>query len=101
MEVALNQVNEQGEGHPVLYLNKKFSDVGKRNGTIEKEYACIIFAIKKLHYFLDGQKYQIVTDHNPLISLSTNVSANPRLMQWALTLQPHDFVIKHRAGTAC
>ena len=98
MGVVLSQVNEQGEEHPVLYLSKKFSDVEKRYGTTEKECACIIFAIKKLHYYLDGQKFQIVTDHNPLIWLRSNASANPRLMRWALALQPYDFVIKHRAG---
>ncbi|GFX61128.1 retrovirus-related Pol polyprotein from transposon 17.6 [Trichonephila clavipes] len=42
--------------------------------------------------------YQIMTDHNPLVWLNRNVSSNPRLMRWALALQPYNFRIVHRSG---
>ncbi|GFT77046.1 retrovirus-related Pol polyprotein from transposon 17.6 [Trichonephila clavipes] len=31
---------------------------------------------------------QVMTDHNPLVWLNRNFSSNPRLMRWALALQP-------------
>ncbi|GFX82085.1 retrovirus-related Pol polyprotein from transposon 297 [Trichonephila clavipes] len=37
--------------------------------------------------------YLIMTDHSPLVWLNRNVSSNPRLMRWALALQPHNFRI--------
>ncbi|GFV75197.1 retrovirus-related Pol polyprotein from transposon 297 [Trichonephila clavipes] len=40
--------------------------------------------------------YLIMTDHNPLVWLNRNVSSNPRLMRWALALQPYNFKIVHR-----
>ncbi|GFY03298.1 retrovirus-related Pol polyprotein from transposon 297 [Trichonephila clavipes] len=57
MGAVLTQLNEQGEEHPILYLSKKFSEVEKRYCTTEKECASIIFAIKRLHYYLDGNSF--------------------------------------------
>lgn len=98
MGIVLSQLNDNQEEHPVLYLSKKFSNTEKKYGTTEKECASIIFAIKKLHYYLDGQKFTVITDHNPLVWLRSNASSNPRLMRWALALQPYEFKIIHRSG---
>ncbi|GFX04863.1 retrovirus-related Pol polyprotein from transposon 297 [Trichonephila clavipes] len=98
MGAVLTQLNEQGEEHSILYLSKKFSEVEKRYCTTEKECASIVFAIKRLHYYLDGNSFLVMTDHNPLVWLNRNVSSNPRLMRWALALQPYNFRIVHRSG---
>ncbi|GFV02427.1 retrovirus-related Pol polyprotein from transposon 17.6 [Trichonephila clavipes] len=98
MGAVLTQLTEQGEEHPILYLSKKFSEVEKRYCTTEKECASIVFAIKRLHYYLDGNSFLVMTDHNPLAWLNRNVSSNPRLMRWALALQPYNFRIVHRSG---
>ncbi|GFW49541.1 retrovirus-related Pol polyprotein from transposon 297 [Trichonephila clavipes] len=98
MGAVLTQLTEQGEEHPILYLSKKFSEVEKCYCTTEKECASIVFAIKRLHYYLDGNSFLVMTDHNPLVWLNRNVSSNPRLMRWALALQPYNFRIVHRSG---
>ncbi|GFV92741.1 retrovirus-related Pol polyprotein from transposon 297 [Trichonephila clavipes] len=98
MRAVLTQLNEQGEEHPILYLSKKFSEVEKRYCTTEKECASIVFAIKRLHYYLDGNSFLVMTDHNSLVWLNRNVSSNSRLMRWALALQPYNFRIVHRSG---
>ncbi|GFV13601.1 transposon Tf2-9 polyprotein [Trichonephila clavipes] len=99
MGAVLTQLTEQGEEHPILYLSKKFSEVEKRYCTTEKECASIVFAIKRLHYYLDGNSFLVMTDHNPLVWLNRNVSSNPRLMRWALALQPYNFRIVHRSDS--
>ncbi|GFS77534.1 retrovirus-related Pol polyprotein from transposon 297 [Trichonephila clavipes] len=43
--------------------------------------------------------YLIMTDYNPLVWLNRNVSSNPRLMRWALALQPYNFRIVHRSAS--
>ncbi|GFT14405.1 retrovirus-related Pol polyprotein from transposon 297 [Trichonephila clavipes] len=98
MGAVLTQLTEQGEEHPILYLSKKFSEVEKRYCTTEKECASIVFAMKRLHYYLDGNSFLAMTDHNPLVWLNRNVSSNPRLTRWALALQPYNFRIVHRSG---
>ncbi|GFW42918.1 retrovirus-related Pol polyprotein from transposon opus [Trichonephila clavipes] len=98
MGAVLTQLTEQGEEHPILYLSKKFSEVEERYCTTDKECASIVFAIKRLHYYLDGNSFLVLTDHNPLVWLNRNASSNPRLMRWALDLQPYNFRIVHRSG---
>ncbi|GFV99342.1 retrovirus-related Pol polyprotein from transposon 297 [Trichonephila clavipes] len=73
MGAVLTQLTEQGEEHPILYLSKKFSEVEKRYCTTEKECASIVFAIKRLRYYLDGNSFLVMTDHNPLVWLNRNI----------------------------
>ncbi|GBM66561.1 Retrovirus-related Pol polyprotein from transposon 412 [Araneus ventricosus] len=87
-----------GKEHPILYLNRKFSCPEKRYSATERQCAAIIFSIKKLRYYLDGQKFKIETDHNPLVWLKTNALNNHRLMRWVLALQPFNYTIAHSPG---
>lgn len=96
--IVLAQFDDQGNEHPVLYLSKKFTKAERSYSTTEKECLAIVFAIKRLQCYLDGQKFTVQTDHNPLVWLRTNASTNQRLMRWALALQSYDFEVKHRPG---
>ncbi|GFY45490.1 retrovirus-related Pol polyprotein from transposon 17.6 [Trichonephila inaurata madagascariensis] len=73
--IVVAQRNDRGEEYPthILYLSKKFSDAEKVYCTTEKECAAIVYAVKKLNCYLDGQqKFFIQVDHNPLVWLKTN-----------------------------
>ncbi|GBL75380.1 Retrovirus-related Pol polyprotein from transposon 297 [Araneus ventricosus] len=94
--VVLSQRNVKGEEHLVLFLSKKFTDAQRKYGTTEKEWAAIIYAIKKLRYYLDGQQFTIETDHNPLVWLNSNAGTNQRNM--SLALQPFRYKVVHKAG---
>ncbi|GBN28640.1 Retrovirus-related Pol polyprotein from transposon 17.6 [Araneus ventricosus] len=86
MGIVMSQHEEKNEEHPVLYLSRKFSDAQRRHSTTEKECAAIIYAIKRLKYYLDAQNFTTETDHNPLVWLKTNAGANLRLMRWSFAL---------------
>ncbi|KAK3769245.1 hypothetical protein RRG08_005191 [Elysia crispata] len=60
-----------------------------------------IFGLNKLHQFLYGQKFQLVTDHKPLIALFGPTKPIPaqavnRLARSALTLSQYDYTIEYR-----
>ncbi|GFV61436.1 retrovirus-related Pol polyprotein from transposon 297 [Trichonephila clavipes] len=95
--VVLSQRIE-GEEHPIVFLSKKFSKAERNYSTVERELAAIIFGLKRLKHYLDGQKFIIETDHNPLRYLNKMGSTNPRLQRWALSLQTFNFEIKHKPG---
>lgn len=63
-----------------------------------RKIIAIIFAIKKRMHYIDGQKFFIETDYNPLVFLKKNAGKDPRLRRWALTLNPYHYAIKHRRG---
>ncbi|GFT82015.1 retrovirus-related Pol polyprotein from transposon 297 [Trichonephila clavipes] len=52
--VVLSQRIE-GEEHPIVFLSKKFSKAERNYSTVERELAAIIFGLKRLNHYLDGQ----------------------------------------------
>ncbi|GFY70766.1 retrovirus-related Pol polyprotein from transposon 17.6 [Trichonephila inaurata madagascariensis] len=65
---VLAQKDDNGKEHPILFLSKKFTATERKYSTTEKEYAAILYAIKKLKGYIDGQtEFYIQTDHNPLV----------------------------------
>ena len=86
------------EDHPILFLSRKFTGAEKNYSVTEKECAAIIYGIKKLRPYLDGQRFRIQTDHNSLRWLKTNAGNNQRLIRWTLALQPFNYTVEHRPG---
>ena len=68
--------------------------LGKKNySTIEKECLGIIWGIEKFRKYLYGVEFLLETDHKPLSYLQTAKVLNPRIMRWAMRLQPYRFRI--------
>lgn len=59
--------------------------------TVEKEFLAIVWAIQQLQKYLYGQEFVLETEHSPLVYLNKSKVTNPRLMRWALSLQPYRF----------
>ena len=50
--------------------------------------------------YLLGRRFIIQTDHRALEWLNGLKYNNARLTRWSLALQPYQFVVSYRAGTA-
>ena len=59
--------------------------------TIEKECYAVMWGINKFSSYLYGKSFVLETDHQPLNYLQVAKQHNPKLMRWALTLQPYRF----------
>ena len=49
--------------------------------------------------YLYGINFVIQTDHQPLAFLRTSTLINPRLLRWALRLQPYQFNMQAISGS--
>ena len=93
VEIVLLQEFE-GEGRlPIAYASKKLLPREKNHSTIEKECLGIIWGIEKFCKYLYGEEFLLETDHKPLSYLQTAKVLNPRIMHWAMRLQPYRFRI--------
>ena len=83
-----------GEGRlPVAYASKKLLPREKNYSMIEKECLAIIWGVEKFRKYLYGVEFLLETDHKPLSYIQTAKVLNPRIMRWAMKLQPYRFRI--------
>ena len=78
-----------GTYSPVAYASQKLSDAQKGYAVIERECLSIVWALEKFTVYLHGKQLIIQTDQQPLAFLRTARLSNPRLLRWALKLQPY------------
>ena len=92
-----------GREAPVAYYSRTLSSAERNYAQIDKEALAIISGIKKFHNFLFGMKFEIQTDHKPLLGLfnpsrSTPEIISPRMLRWSLLLGAYDYTLVHRPG---
>lgn len=80
-----------GVKFPVAYASKKLLSAQRNYSVSEKESYAIVWAVQKFEPYLYGRKFQLETDHQPLLCMQRSKVANGRIMRWALSLQPYRF----------
>ena len=84
----------EGEGRlPIAYASKKLLSRERNYSVIEKECLGIIWGVEKFRKYLYGVEFLLETEHNPLFYMQTAKVLNPRIMRWAMKLQPFGFRI--------
>ena len=95
--VLLQEKN--GEVFPVVYASRKLLDRERAYSIMEKECLALVWAINKFQCYLYGKPFVLETDHQPLVYMQKTKVANPRIMRWALSLQPYQFRIEAIKGS--
>ena len=98
---ALLQNQGNGEWRPVAYASRKLTDAERRYGQIEKEALAITWACGKFDFYLVGRRFEIETDHKPLIPLlgSKDLSELPlRIQRFKMRLMRYCYNIFHTPG---
>ena len=91
-----------GEEKPIAHASKTLSQAEKQYSQIEKESLSIIYGIKKFHQYLAGRTFELVTDHQPLLSIFNPTKGIPtstanRLQRWALSLMGYTYTIRYNS----
>ncbi|MBW0553473.1 hypothetical protein O181_093188 [Austropuccinia psidii MF-1] len=64
------------------------------------ECLCLVFALEKFHYYLDGSVFEVITDGNALKSLIKMKTPNRHILRWQIAIQEYrdNMSIVHKAG---
>ena len=73
----LSHVEENGKESPVYYASRTLSAAERNYPQIEKEGLALVYAVKKFHQFLYGNRFYLFTDHKPLLGLLSEVAGLP------------------------
>ena len=83
---------------PIAYASKNLAGAPTSYATLEKECMAIVWAVNKFSCYLYGRSFTLQTDPHPLTYLNSAKLTNPRLMRWALKLQPFRFRVEAIPG---
>ena len=66
---VLSHEYDDNTERPVCFASRSLTASERNYGHIEKEGLALVFAVKKFHHYLFGHKFNIYTDHKPLLGL--------------------------------
>ncbi|MBW0558778.1 hypothetical protein O181_098493 [Austropuccinia psidii MF-1] len=66
---------------PVCYISRQIKPTESRYGAIQIECLCLVWELEKLHYYLYGSAFEVITDCNAMKSLLSMKSPNRHMLR--------------------
>ncbi|MBW0568502.1 hypothetical protein O181_108217 [Austropuccinia psidii MF-1] len=100
---ALHQVqivNDKPYEGPICFISRQIKPTEARYGASQIECLFLIWALEKLHYYLDGSVFEVITDCNAVKSLLIMKTPNRHMLRWHIAIQEYrgNMTIVHKAG---
>lgn len=92
---------EEDEWRPVAYASRSLTETERRYAQVEKEALGLTWGCERFRAFLIGQRFQLETDHKPLVSLLGNQALSdlpPRIQRFRMRLMTYSYTIHHVPG---
>ena len=85
----------------IAYASRALSPTEQNYSQLEREALAIVWSSEHFHLYLYGARFDVFTDHQPLVAIFSNPmsKASARLERWSLRLQPYDVTIRYQPGT--
>ncbi|MBW0470968.1 hypothetical protein O181_010683 [Austropuccinia psidii MF-1] len=68
----------------ICYISRKLKDSEARYGATQTECLCLVWALEKLHYYLEGAVFEVYTDCTALKSLLNMKTTNRQILKWSI-----------------
>jgi hypothetical protein len=97
--VLSHEIN--GVERPILFISSTLSTTEQNYSQLHREGLAIIFALKKFHKYIYGNKFTLCSDNQALKEIfspkkATSQISSSRLQRWALMLSMYNYEFKHR-----
>ncbi|MBW0503657.1 hypothetical protein O181_043372 [Austropuccinia psidii MF-1] len=74
---------------PVCYIARQTKPTEARYGASQMECVCLVWALDKLHYYLDGSGFEVITDSNAMKSLLNMKAPNRHMLRWQIVIHEY------------
>ncbi|MBW0532231.1 hypothetical protein O181_071946 [Austropuccinia psidii MF-1] len=103
---ALHQrqiVNGKPREGVICYISRKLKNSGSRYGATQTECLCLVWALEKLHYYLEGAVFEVYTDCTALKSLLKMKTTNRHILRWQTAIQEYrgNMTLIYKEGKSC
>ncbi len=90
-----------GTEKPIAFASRSQTTAERIYAQIDHEALSLIWGVKKFHHYLYGQRFTLITDHQPLVSIFNvqkgfSLMALARLQRWSLFLGVHQYDIEYK-----
>ncbi|MBW0559894.1 hypothetical protein O181_099609 [Austropuccinia psidii MF-1] len=84
----------------VCYISRQIKRTEARYGERKMECLCLVWAVEKLPYYLDGSSFEVITDCNAMKSLIKIKTPNRHMLRWQIAIQEYrgNMTIVHKSG---
>ncbi|MBW0476951.1 hypothetical protein O181_016666 [Austropuccinia psidii MF-1] len=69
--------------------DRQLKDSEARYGATQTECLCLVWALEKLHYYLEGAVFEVYTDCTALKSLLNMKTTNRHMLRWQIAIQEY------------
>ncbi|MBW0559479.1 hypothetical protein O181_099194 [Austropuccinia psidii MF-1] len=100
---ALHQVqilNDKPVEGPICFISRQIQQTETRYGASEMEFLCLVWALEKLNYFMEGCVFEVITDCTAVKSLVKMKTPNRHMLRWEIAIQEYrgNMTIVHKDG---
>lgn len=90
---------DSGKELKLIYaISRRTSDIEKNYHSSKLELMAIVWSMIRLHRFLIGIKFHVITDCQALVHIDSFNTNNPQIVRWLNVISEYDFEIHHRPG---
>ncbi|MBW0523343.1 hypothetical protein O181_063058 [Austropuccinia psidii MF-1] len=85
---------------PVCYITRKIKPTEARYGASQIECICLVWELEKLHYYLDGSVFEVISYCNAVKSLLNIKTPTRHMLRWQIAIKEYrgNMTIVHKAG---
>ncbi|MBW0588349.1 hypothetical protein O181_128064 [Austropuccinia psidii MF-1] len=73
----------------ICYISRQLKDSEARYGATQTEFLCLVWALEKLHYYLEVAVLEVYTDCTALKSLLNMKTTNRHMLIWQIAIQEY------------
>ncbi|KAI7959261.1 hypothetical protein MJO28_003052 [Puccinia striiformis f. sp. tritici] len=86
---------------PILFISRQIRDAEKRYGASQMECLALVWSLEKLHYYLEGSKFVVITDCTAVRTLMHMKTPNRHMLRWQIAIQQYrgSMTIVHKSGS--
>ncbi|MBW0539626.1 hypothetical protein O181_079341 [Austropuccinia psidii MF-1] len=87
------------EGH-ICFISRRIKPTEARYGVRQMECCCLLWALEKLHYYLDGTVFDVITDCNAVKPVLNMKTPYRHMLRWQIAIQEFggNMTIVHKSG---
>ncbi|MBW0566973.1 hypothetical protein O181_106688 [Austropuccinia psidii MF-1] len=93
-------VNDKPYEGPICFISRHIKPTEARYGARQMECLCLVWVLEKLHYYLEGSVFEVITECNAVKSLLNMKTPNRNMLIWKIDIQEHrgNMTIVHKSG---